>query len=133
MTCKEFLNELTDYLDGAIEPPAQGVLGHRLVWESLGSFYTPNDEFFTVKHYGDVRLSASAYRLAIEGLVAHPQLGDHGRHVGDRHRIEHAGEVVDVAARQRQPESVGCQLRHKQQDERLHAEAGKLSPSRPRA
>jgi DMSO/TMAO reductase YedYZ molybdopterin-dependent catalytic subunit len=56
-----------------IPEPAQGVLGHRLLWESLDSFYTPNDEFFTVKHYGDVRLSGSAYRLGIDGLVAHPQ------------------------------------------------------------
>ena len=56
-----------------IPEPAQGVLGHRLAWESLDSFYIPNSEFFTVKHYGDVRLSASAYRLGVEGLVAHPQ------------------------------------------------------------
>jgi DMSO/TMAO reductase YedYZ molybdopterin-dependent catalytic subunit len=56
-----------------IPAPAQDVLGRRLRWESLDSFYTPNDQFFTVKHYGDVHLSASAYRLAVEGLVAHPQ------------------------------------------------------------
>ena len=56
-----------------IPEPAQGILGRRLRWESLDSFYTPNDEFFTVKHYGDVRLSGSTYRLAIDGLVAHPQ------------------------------------------------------------
>src|SRR4051795_13566393 len=56
-----------------IPPPAQGVLGRRLHWESLDSFYTPNDEFFTVKHYGDVRLSGAAYRLGIDGLVAPPQ------------------------------------------------------------
>jgi len=56
-----------------IPEPAQGVLAHRLVWESLDSFYVPNAEFFTVKHYGDVQLSASSYRLGIEGLVAHPQ------------------------------------------------------------
>jgi len=56
-----------------IPPPAQGVFAHPLHWESLDSFYTPNDEFFTVKHYGDVRLSGSAYRLSLEGLVARPQ------------------------------------------------------------
>src|SRR6185436_14532152 len=37
------------------------------------AFYIANDKFFTVKHYGDVRLSGSAYRLRIEGLVARPQ------------------------------------------------------------
>ncbi len=56
-----------------IPEPVQGLLGRRLRWESLDSFYTPNDEFFTVKHYGDVRLSGSAYRLTVDGLVANPQ------------------------------------------------------------
>ena len=32
MTCKEFLNELTDYLDGAIEPSVRTELEEHLVW-----------------------------------------------------------------------------------------------------
>jgi DMSO/TMAO reductase YedYZ molybdopterin-dependent catalytic subunit len=56
-----------------IPEPVQGVFAHPLHWESLDSFYTPNDQFFTVKHYGDVHLSGSAYRLTVDGLVAHPQ------------------------------------------------------------
>jgi DMSO/TMAO reductase YedYZ molybdopterin-dependent catalytic subunit len=56
-----------------IPEPFQDVAAHFLHWESLDSFYIPNDEFFTVKHYGNVRLSGAAYRLGIDGLVAHPQ------------------------------------------------------------
>jgi len=56
-----------------IPEPVQGVFAHPLHWESLDSFYVPNDEFFTVKHYGDVHLSGSTYRLSVDGLVAHPQ------------------------------------------------------------
>ena len=77
------LERLTEFHRWLLEQDAEAeriFLADRLVQEdlartleSLDSFYTPNDEFFTVKHYGDVRLSASAYRLAIEGLVAHPQ------------------------------------------------------------
>jgi DMSO/TMAO reductase YedYZ molybdopterin-dependent catalytic subunit len=37
-----------------IPPPAQNVVGHPLVWESLDSRLTPNAEFFTVKHYSGV-------------------------------------------------------------------------------
>ncbi len=56
-----------------IPPPARGAVRNLLRWESLDSFYTPNEQFFTVAHYGDVQLSGSAYRLTIDGLVAHPQ------------------------------------------------------------
>ncbi len=55
-----------------IPPPAQGVFAHPLHWESLDSFDTQR-RVFTVKHYGDVRLSGLAYRLSLEGLVARPQ------------------------------------------------------------
>jgi DMSO/TMAO reductase YedYZ molybdopterin-dependent catalytic subunit len=51
----------------------RGGVYNLLHWESLDSFYIPDDRFFVVNHYGDAHLSASTYRLSVEGLVAHPQ------------------------------------------------------------
>ncbi len=59
-----------------IPPPAQGLLGHPLVWEKLDSWRTPRREFFTVKHYGnpkDADLDPRKWRLQVDGLVEHPQ------------------------------------------------------------
>ena len=56
-----------------IPPPAQNILGHPLVWEDLDSWRTPNDEFFTVKHYNQPQLSPTDWRLGVDGLVADPQ------------------------------------------------------------
>lgn len=56
-----------------IPPPAQDILGHPLVWEDLDSWLTPNDEFFTVKHYNQPELSPTDWRLAVDGLVESPQ------------------------------------------------------------
>jgi DMSO/TMAO reductase YedYZ molybdopterin-dependent catalytic subunit len=67
--------EVLPWLDqpAPIPPPAQGVVGHPLVWESLDSRLTPNDEFFTVKHYDLPQLTAPAYRLRVDGLVGRPR------------------------------------------------------------
>jgi DMSO/TMAO reductase YedYZ molybdopterin-dependent catalytic subunit len=48
------------------------ILGHPLVWEQI-RYLTPNDEFFTVKHYDLPQLSPKDWRLGVTGLVAHPQ------------------------------------------------------------
>ena len=56
-----------------IPPPAAGIIGHPLQWEQLDSWLTPNDEFFTVKHYNEPQLSPADWRLSVAGLVAHPQ------------------------------------------------------------
>jgi DMSO/TMAO reductase YedYZ molybdopterin-dependent catalytic subunit len=54
-------------------PPAlDGILAHPLVWEDI-EYLTPNEKFFTVKHYNQPQLSAAAWRLEVTGLVAHPQ------------------------------------------------------------
>jgi DMSO/TMAO reductase YedYZ molybdopterin-dependent catalytic subunit len=55
-----------------IPPPAADILGHPLMWESLDSRRTPNAEFFTVKHYNEPQLSATAWRLGVSGLVERP-------------------------------------------------------------
>jgi DMSO/TMAO reductase YedYZ molybdopterin-dependent catalytic subunit len=48
----------------------------QLVWEDLDSWITPNEEFFTVSHYGIPPLEAAAWRLTVGGLVARPQTLD---------------------------------------------------------
>jgi DMSO/TMAO reductase YedYZ molybdopterin-dependent catalytic subunit len=56
-----------------IPPEAADIVGHPLQWESLDSRLTPNNEFFTVKHYNEPQLSPVDWRLSVAGLVAHPQ------------------------------------------------------------
>ena len=61
-----------------VPPELAGTLGHPLVWEQI-RYLTPNDDFFTIKHYDLPRLSPTHWRLGVTGLVAHPQtlsLGD---------------------------------------------------------
>lgn len=43
------------------------------MWEELTSRITPNDEFFTVKHYDQPALDATDWRLGIDGFVAEPR------------------------------------------------------------
>jgi DMSO/TMAO reductase YedYZ molybdopterin-dependent catalytic subunit len=56
-----------------IPPPAQDVIGHPLEWENLNSWLTPNDQFFTVKHYNQPELAADTWQLDIGGLVNRPR------------------------------------------------------------
>ena len=42
------------------------------MWEQI-RYLTPNDEFFTIKHYDLPQLSPTDWRLGVTGLVAHPQ------------------------------------------------------------
>jgi len=56
-----------------IPPPAENEVGHPLVWEELNSGVTPNDQFFTVKHYDQAALEATDWRLGIDGLVTNPR------------------------------------------------------------
>jgi DMSO/TMAO reductase YedYZ molybdopterin-dependent catalytic subunit len=53
-----------------IPAPARNVIGHPLIWEELDSWFTPNDEFFTVKHYNEPALSEADYRLNVFGSVS---------------------------------------------------------------
>ena len=52
-------------------PPGMGV-GNQLVWEDLSTRLTPADDFFFVSHYGHPVIDPTAWRLGIDGLVAHP-------------------------------------------------------------
>ncbi len=55
-----------------VPPELADTLAHPLVWEEI-EYLTPNDKFFTVKHYDLPQLSATDWRLGVSGLVAHPQ------------------------------------------------------------
>ncbi len=53
-----------------VPPENAEILAHPLDWEHLDSWLTPNDEFFTVKHYFQPDLSPVDWRLDVGGLVA---------------------------------------------------------------
>lgn len=55
-----------------VPPPAREVVGRQLQWERLASRVTPNEQFFTVKHYDQPRLSPTTWRLSLSGLVGRP-------------------------------------------------------------
>jgi len=67
--------EVVPWLDqpDQIPPAFENVVGNLLVWEELDSFFTPADDFFTVKHYEVPPLTPDSYRLNIDGLVDRPQ------------------------------------------------------------
>jgi DMSO/TMAO reductase YedYZ molybdopterin-dependent catalytic subunit len=56
-----------------VPPENAEILAHPLDWEHLDSWLTPNEEFFTVKHYFQPALSTVDWRLNVGGLVAHEQ------------------------------------------------------------
>ncbi len=64
--------EVVPWLDQPAPNPVPDVVGRPLVWEELDSFITPNEKFFTVKHYAEPHLDANAWRLSIGGLVERP-------------------------------------------------------------
>ena len=66
--------EVVPWLDQRAEvpPPAQDVIGQQLVWEELDAWITPNDKFFTIKHFGQPTVDIQAWRLDIAGLVKQP-------------------------------------------------------------
>jgi DMSO/TMAO reductase YedYZ molybdopterin-dependent catalytic subunit len=55
-----------------VPPALADTLGHPLVWEQI-RYLTPNDEFFTIKHYNLPQLSPTDWHLSVTGLVARPQ------------------------------------------------------------
>lgn len=67
-------DEVIPWLDQREEvpPPAQSVIGHQLVWEELDSWITPNDEFFTIIHFGTPAIDMQTWRLDVAGLVNQP-------------------------------------------------------------
>lgn len=52
-----------------IPPPAQNAIHNLTAWESLDSWVTPNDKFFSIAHYNRPTMDAAAWRLNLSGLV----------------------------------------------------------------
>src|SRR6267378_4299317 len=44
-----------------------------LNWEKLTKWLTPQDQVFSIQHYGIPKVDAAAYELEITGLVDHPR------------------------------------------------------------
>ena len=65
--------EVVAWLDQPTVNPVPDIVGTLLRWEDLDSWITPNDEFFTVKHYNLPDIAAQDWRLEMHGLVAHPK------------------------------------------------------------
>lgn len=68
----EELVQFTDVPDGyAVAPKAPGAT-HFVDTRHIDSFYTSNDDFYVVQHYGQPEISEDDYRLRITGLVDRP-------------------------------------------------------------
>ena len=57
--------ELVPFLDEPRTPP------NRLDWEALDSWLTPQDQVYSVQHYGIPKFELKDYRLEIGGMVKH--------------------------------------------------------------
>ena len=66
--------EVLTWLDQLPPNPIPDVVAQQLQWEALDSWITPNDQFFTVKHYEQPVLDVTTWRLQIGGLVHQPML-----------------------------------------------------------
>src|SRR5437879_13670227 len=64
--------EVLTWLDQPVPNPVPDVIGQQLRWEDVASWITPNDQFFTVKHYNMPNIDAAAWQLQIGGLVQQP-------------------------------------------------------------
>jgi DMSO/TMAO reductase YedYZ molybdopterin-dependent catalytic subunit len=52
-----------------IPPPAQNAIHNLTPWESLDSWITPNDKWFSIAHYNRPTIDAATWRLNLSGLV----------------------------------------------------------------
>jgi DMSO/TMAO reductase YedYZ molybdopterin-dependent catalytic subunit len=68
----EELVPFTDMPEGFIAPPVAPGAIHYLDTRGIGSFYTPNDDFYIIQHYNQPDIAAADYKLFITGLVERP-------------------------------------------------------------
>ncbi|MEM9404027.1 MAG: sulfite oxidase [Pseudomonadota bacterium] len=68
----EELVPLTDVPDDYAIGPKKREAIHFVDTRYIDSFYTPNEEFYAVQHYGQPDIDADDYRLRITGMVANP-------------------------------------------------------------
>lgn len=59
--------ELVPFLDEPRTPP------NRLDWEALDTWLTPQDQVFSVQHYGTPEFDYNNFRLEVSGLVKNPK------------------------------------------------------------
>lgn len=64
--------EVLPWIDQPLENPVPQILDSPLLWESVDSWYTPNDQFFSVAHYGRPEIDVADWTLEISGLVGNP-------------------------------------------------------------
>lgn len=60
------------WIDQPAPNPVPQIVGGMLDWEGLDSWIIPNEEFFTIAHYGVPAIDPAAWRLEIHGLVERP-------------------------------------------------------------
>lgn len=68
----EELVPFTDMPDGYAMAPKAPDTTHIQDTRYIDSFYSSNDDFYVVQHYGQPKISADDYRLRITGLVERP-------------------------------------------------------------
>lgn len=65
------------FLDPWPKPPKEAIQQfgdlNKLVWENVGSWITPNNQFFNVSHYNRPVLRAEDWQLELRGLVGQPR------------------------------------------------------------
>jgi DMSO/TMAO reductase YedYZ molybdopterin-dependent catalytic subunit len=64
--------QVIPWLDQPADNPVPDILGTPLKWEELHSWITPDEQFFTVKHYAQPEIDPAAWSLEITGLVERP-------------------------------------------------------------
>ena len=68
----EDLVPFTDIPDSFKPGPPKPGTTHILDTRTIDSFYTPNDDFYIVQHYGQPNVDLSNYSLSVTGLVDKP-------------------------------------------------------------
>ena len=68
----EELVPFTDAPDPLRTDPAKPGTTHILDTRTVKDFYTSNDDFYVVQHYGQPELDAGAFRLRVSGLLDNP-------------------------------------------------------------
>ena len=64
--------EVLPWLDQPAENPVPERVSNLLEWETLDSWITPPEQFFSVSHYGHPEIDVDQWQLEIAGLVENP-------------------------------------------------------------
>jgi DMSO/TMAO reductase YedYZ molybdopterin-dependent catalytic subunit len=65
-------DQVIPWLDQPAENPVPERVTNLLEWEKLDSWITPQDQFFSVSHYGRPEIDVDDWQLQITGRVEHP-------------------------------------------------------------